>query len=449
MTPPADLRTAASTVLRRLQTSGHTAYFAGGCVRDHLRGVTPKDYDIATSATPDEVEALFHGRSDLVGKSFGVVIVRQDGVHVEVATFRRDGPYHDGRRPASVEFTSAEEDARRRDFTVNALFWNPLTDEILDFVGGREDLAAKRLCAVGNARDRFTEDKLRLLRAVRFASNLGFEIEPATWSALCELAPEITRVAPERIREELTRWLTGPHPERGLDLLDNSGLLARLLPEVAAQKGVDQPPQFHPEGDVYVHVRLMLSHLREPSAVLAWSVLLHDIGKPPTRSVDATGRIRFNGHEVVGARMARALLERLRFSNADIDAICACVANHMAFKDAPHMRLSTLKRFLNRPTFPDELALHRIDCLSSHGDLSIHTFLNDQLATLPPEEIAPPPLITGHDVIALGMKPGPALGAVVKEAYQMQLEGAFDGREPALHWLRARLAPGGGNHGPA
>ena len=359
------MREDAERVLRRLQEAGHAAYFAGGCVRDQLRGAPPHDFDVATSARPEQVEALFPKRSDLVGKSFGVVIVRERSAFIEVATFRRDGVYADGRHPESVEFTTAEEDAQRRDFTVNALFWDPVQDRILDYVGGRADLEAKLLRAVGEPAKRFEEDKLRLLRAVRFASNLGFRIEACTWEAICRCAPQIESVSAERIRDELTKWLCGKDPACGLDLLDQSGLLARLLPEVAAQKGVDQPPEFHPEGDVFAHVRLMLTHLCDADPILAWSVLLHDIGKPPTRTVDETGRIRFNGHESKGAQMAEELLTRLRFSNAQSAAICACVLNHMTFKDVPQMRTATLKRLLGRETILPELELHRIDCLSS------------------------------------------------------------------------------------
>ncbi len=429
----------AMAVVSRLRDAGFGAFFAGGCVRDHLRGVPPHDFDIATSARPDEVESLFPGRSDLVGKSFGVAIVREGSLRFEVATFRADGPYSDGRHPDSVTFTSAEEDARRRDFTVNALFYDPFALRVLDHTGGVADLAARRLRAVGDPARRFAEDKLRLLRAVRFAANLGFEIEPATWDALRRMAPEIAVVSAERIRDELDKWLTGPDPARGLDLLDASGLLDVLLPEVAALRGVDQPPEFHPEGDVFVHTRLMLSHLRNAGSVLAWSVLLHDIGKPPTRTVDANGRIRFNGHETEGARMAAGLLRRLRFPNNHADAITACVVNHMAFKDVPRMKVSTLKKLMARPTFPDELALHRIDCLGSHGQLDIHRMLEEKRAEFASEPIQPEPLVRGADLLDLGLPPGPKLGAILREAYDLQLEGALATREAALAWLRNRL----------
>jgi poly(A) polymerase len=435
-----DMRAAAESIVRRLQSAGHTAYFAGGCVRDELRGEPPHDYDVATSARPEQVEALFPRHSDLVGKSFGVVIVRWDGAMVEVATFRRDGPYRDGRHPDSVEFTTAEEDAHRRDFTVNALFLDPVTGEVHDFVQGREDLERRLLRAVGCAQDRFREDKLRLLRAVRFAANLNFEVEAETWRAVCELAQTIQEISPERIRDELTKWLTGPDPARGLDLLDASGLLREVLPEVAGQKGVEQPPEFHPEGDVFKHVRLMLSQLRNAGDILAWSVLLHDIGKPPTYSVDPTGRIRFNGHETVGAKMAEQRLRALRFSNAQIEQISICIANHMQFKDAPNMRTSTLKKMLARDTFDIELELHRLDCLSSHGGLDIHAFLKERRAALAVEEVRPAPVLRGSDLIALGMAPGPAMGALLREAYDLQLEGTLSDLDTALDWARGRLS---------
>lgn len=433
------MRAAAERIVRKLRAAGHEALFAGGCVRDHLRGVEPHDYDVATEALPERVASLFPGRSDLVGKSFGVVIVREGGQPVEVATFRRDGPYLDGRHPSSVTFTDAEEDARRRDFTVNALFWDPVSGEIRDYVGGRSDLEARVLRAVGEPGRRFEEDRLRLLRAVRFAANLGFEIEGETWRALCERAGEISVVSAERVRDELSRWLTGPDPARGLDLMDGSGLLAVLLPEVAAQKGVDQPPQFHPEGDVFTHVRLMLGLLRSAGEVLAWSVLLHDIGKVPTRSVDRDGRIRFNGHEVVGERMARDVLARLRFSKAKIDAICECVGNHMTFKDAPEMRASRLKRLLARETFGDELELHRIDCAASHGDMSIYEFLVARRAEFSAEVLRPEPFLRGKDVLDRGVAAGPRVGALLREAYELQLDGKLRDRDAALAWLQAQL----------
>ncbi len=441
------MRAAAEKIVIKLQQAGFETYFAGGCVRDRLRGVEPHDYDVATAARPDAVEALFPGRSDLVGKSFGVVRVRVQDATVEVATFRQDGLYLDGRRPSEVTFTSAEEDAKRRDFTVNALFCDPVSDRIVDFVGGRADLEKKLLRAVGDPAKRFGEDRLRLLRGVRLASTLGFEIEPETWSALRRAAPQIGQVSAERVREELSKWLCGQGSERGLDLLDASGLLVVLLPEVAAMKGVEQPPQFHPEGDVFVHTRLMLSLMESPSETLAWAVLLHDIGKPPTRRVDETGRPRFNGHETVGGRMAEKMLMRLRFSNEKTEAICAMVANHMTFKDAPQMRLSTLKKLLARPTFDEELELHRLDCLGSHGQTEIYDFLKTKLAEMPAEAVRPDPFVRGGDLLAAGLAPGPRVGELLRQAYDLQLEGKISCREEGLGWvdgLGLPAAAGGG-----
>ncbi|MDE1169903.1 MAG: CCA tRNA nucleotidyltransferase [Verrucomicrobium sp.] len=441
MSDAALMERAAAGVVRRLQEAGHAAYFAGGCVRDRLLGRAPHDFDVATDAVPDQVIALFPRTTGLIGKSFGVVGVMTEAGAIEVATFRQDLEYRDGRRPEGVRFVTAQEDAQRRDFTVNGLFYDPVAGKVIDFVGGQADLERKVLRAIGDPAARFREDRLRLLRAVRFATTLGFAIDPATWEAVRAAAPAVAAeggVSPERIREELDKIWTGPDPARGLDLLDQSGLLQAVLPEVVALHGVEQPPQFHPEGDVYKHTRLMLSKLPpQPSRVLALSVLFHDIGKPATFQVDPTGRIRFNGHETVGARMTEEILGRLRYSNEVIGQVVACVENHMSFKDAPQMRLSTLKRFLARPTFPEELELHRIDCSSSHGLLDIYEFLKEKLATMPPEEVDPEPLLTGHDVMAeLGLKPGKELGALLKQLREAQLEGAVADREGALAFLR-------------
>ncbi|MBX7158139.1 MAG: CHASE2 domain-containing protein [Verrucomicrobiae bacterium] len=430
------MRDIAEKILRLLQSKGFEAYFAGGCVRDQLLGITPTDYDIATSARPEEVEALFPGKSDLVGKSFGVVIVKEKGCHIEVATFRKDNLYIDGRRPESVTFSSVEQDAHRRDFTINALFFDPVTNRVLDFVGGQKDLENKMICAVGDPKERFAEDKLRLLRAVRIAGALNFQIEPNTWQALQAEASTINQVSPERIREEFKKWATGPNLVKGFDLLDHSGLLKVILPEVEALKGVEQPPQFHPEGDVFVHVRLMLSHLQQRDESLVWAVLLHDIGKPATYTVDATGRIRFNGHESVSAAMSKKILTRLRFSNAQSERIVAMVANHMSFKDAPQMRLSTLKRFLSRETFFEELELHRVDCLSSHGDLKIYEFLKQHWENFSQEEIKPRGFLNGKDVLAQNIAPGPEVGKLLQKAYDLQLEGKLKNRSEALVWLK-------------
>jgi poly(A) polymerase len=422
----------AESIVRQLVQAGHVAVYAGGCVRDALLERAYPDVDIATSATPDQVQALFPKASDPQGKAFGVIRLRMDEHVFEIATFRVDGPYLDGRRPSSVIFTTAEEDARRRDFTINGMFFDPLKNEVLDYVQGRTDLAAKTIRAIGDPVARFTEDRLRLFRALRFAVQLDFEIEPSTWKALVSLAPDSKVISPERVRDELVKVFISPNPARGLDLMYDSGLLAVWIPELLEMRGCAQSPEHHPEGDVWVHTRLLLTHLKNPSPVLAFSALLHDVGKPRTSKTEPNGRIRFFGHEGVGARMADEILRRLRFSNDDIGAITACIANHMAFKDAPHMRVSTLKRMLARPTFSEELELHRIDCSSSHGQLDIHAFLQNKLSEFSQEEIKPKPLVTGHDLQELGAKPGPAMGKILHQLMDEQLEGKIADRAGAL-----------------
>ena len=430
----------ATRLVERLRAAGHEALFAGGCVRDRLLGKEAHDIDIATSARPEEIQKLFP-RTVAVGAQFGVIVVLEDGGEFQVATFRSDGAYRDGRHPESVAFTNAEGDARRRDFTVNGLFFDPLTRQILDFVGGEADLRAGILRSIGDPHARFAEDKLRLIRCVRFAASLGFEIEAETWRALVERAPEITAVSAERIRDELVKIFTHPSRVRGFDLLDQSGLLAILLPEVESLKGCEQPPDFHPEGDVFVHTRLMLSLLPEQvSTPLVFSVLFHDIGKPPTFLIDETGRIRFNGHESISASMTEKIFARLRFSNAETEATVVGVKNHMAFKDVQNMRVATLKRFLARPTIDDELELHRVDCQGSHGLLDNYDFLLRKREEFSNEPLIPPPLITGRDLIAAGLKPGPLFKKLLDSAQALQLEGGLKTREDALAWLREELA---------
>lgn len=436
-------------VAARLRAAGFQALFAGGCVRDRLRGVAPKDWDVATDARPEDVQRLFR-RTVAVGVHFGVVRVLEGGAEFEVATFRADGAYLDGRHPEGVRFTTAREDAERRDFTVNGLFLDPATDEVTDYVGGRADLAAGVLRAIGEPAARFREDKLRLLRAVRFAAALDFRVEEQTWEAVRAAAKDITRVSAERIRDELVKIFLSPRRVRGLDLLDASGLLRVLLPELDACHGCEQPPQWHPEGDVFVHTRLMLSLLPETVSVpLVFSVLLHDVGKPPTARADADGRVRFNGHEYVGAEMAERVMTRLRFSRTEIDATVEGVRNHMAFKDVQNMRTATLKRFLARPTIGDELELHRVDCAASHGYLDNLEFLRQKREEFAHEPLIPKPLVNGRDLIALGLKPGPDFGRILEATMTRQLEGGFSDREAALAWLRAEHGPhrggGGGN----
>lgn len=425
----------ATRLVERLRAAGHEAFFAGGCVRDMLLGKEAHDIDIATSAKPDEVQRLFH-RTVAVGAAFGVIVVLEDDFEFQVATFRCDGTYKDGRHPESVSFTTAEGDAKRRDFTVNGLFYDPLEKRVIDYVGGEADLKAGILRSIGNPVERFTEDKLRLIRCVRFSASLGFEIEEETWKAVCDMAPQITVVSAERLRDELVKIFTHPSRVRGFDLLDASGLLEILLPEVTHMKGCEQPPDFHPEGDVFVHTRLMLSLLPpEVSVALVFSVLLHDTGKPATFRRDETGRIRFNGHEGVSAQITTAIFERLRFSNAETEATVIGVKNHMSFKDVKNMRVATLKRFLARPTIEDEMELHRVDCLGSHGLLDNHDFLRAKQVEFSNAPLIPPPLITGRDLIANGYKPGPFFKTILDAVESMQLEGRVTTPEEALAWV--------------
>ena len=432
------MKTSAIKIIQKLRLSGHEALLAGGCVRDLLLGREPKDFDVATSATPDEVVALFPGALT-VGAHFGVVVVRQDHEQIEVATFRTDGSYKDGRHPESVTFATAEQDAQRRDFTVNGLFRDPIKDRVIDYVGGAVDLEKRVLRAIGDAHQRFDEDKLRLLRAVRFATTLGFEIEEKTWQAVCEHAPAIQSVSAERIRDELIKIFLHPNRLRGFDLLMDSGLMAQVLPEILVLKGVEQPPQWHPEGDVFIHTRLMLSLLPEQvSLPLVLSVLLHDIAKPATFAVDETGRIRFNGHDKLGAEMTGDILRRLKFPNDVIEPTQVTVEHHMVFKDVKKMKKSTLKRMMARPTWADELALHRVDCLGSNGLLDNYEFMQAKAEEFSQQPLIPQPLLNGRDLIALGWQPGKHLGAVLTEVQNAQLEGLISTREEALEWLAAQ-----------
>jgi poly(A) polymerase len=406
-------------------------------VRDLLRGVPPHDYDIATSARPEQVQSLFR-RTVAVGAQFGVISVLMEGGDFQVATFRSDGAYADGRHPESVRFSDAEEDARRRDFTVNGLFYDPVKGELLDYVGGQNDLEAGVLRAIGDPEARFKEDHLRLLRAVRFSTVLGFEIEAATWTAVQKHAASIVQVSAERIRDELLKTLLAPERLRGFDLLEQSGLLAQILPEMEALKGCQQPPQFHPEGDVWTHTRLMLGLLPETVSIpLLFAVLLHDIAKPATFSLDpAEGRIRFNGHDKLGAQMACEILTRLRFPNREIEATVECIAQHMVFKDVQHMRVSRLKRFLARPTMADELILHRVDCAGSNQDFSNYDFLLRKIEEFSNEPLIPPTLINGRDLIAMGMRAGPQFKEILDAVQSRQLEGTLQDREAALVWVQ-------------
>jgi poly(A) polymerase len=427
-------------VAGKLRAAGFTAYFAGGCVRDALLGAEPHDYDIATNAIPAQVQAIFP-KSQAVGAHFGVVVVRSGPDHIEVATFRTDGSYKDGRRPEVVTFSTPEEDAQRRDFTVNGLFYDPVSDEIIDHVGGQADLEARVLRAIGEPAARFREDHLRLMRAVRFATTLGWEIEPATWAAIKSEAPTLVKISIERIRDEFMKIMLHPNRSRGLDLLDAAGLLPHILPEMEALKGCDQPPQFHPEGDVWVHTRLMLSLLPEiVSAPLVLSVLLHDIAKPATRTVDETGRIRFNGHDDLGAEMTGDILRRLKFSNDIIEATVEAVLLHMKFMHVKDMRTAKLKRWMAHPTFDDQMALHRVDCLGCHGMLDNYEFLKAKQHEFASAPVIPPPLLTGHDLLAAGYAPGRDIGRLLTAVQDLQLEGTLTNRQEALDWLAREAA---------
>jgi poly(A) polymerase len=448
-------REAAVQIIRTLRERGHQGYLVGGCVRDLLLGREPADYDVSTDATPDQVMRIFP-ETYAVGAQFGVVLVPLKslgadssiaepegfgGSHphaIEVATFRSDGAYSDGRHPDSVRFSKdAEHDVERRDFTINGLMLDPLNgDRVIDHVGGRTDLEAGIIRTIGDPERRFGEDKLRMLRAVRFASRFEYEIAPVTFAAMQKLAPQIEQVSRERVRDELTRMLTEGHARHAFELLDASGLLKEVLPEVARMKGVAQPPQYHPEGDVWVHTLILLSMLRRGcSLTLAWGALLHDVGKPPTFKV-APDRIRFDGHVEVGTRMTEEICERLRFSNDDTAQIAALVANHLRFADVKKMKESTFKRFVRMPLFEEHLELHRIDCLGSHGILDLYEFTREKLARMPAEEVRPNPLITGDDLIRAGYPPGPQYKEILTAVEDAQLEGHLRDRDAALDFVR-------------
>ena len=433
-----NLSDTAKRIALRLIEKGHTTYFAGGCVRDSLLGNEPKDFDIATSATPDEVLKLFP-KSDPIGAHFGVILVKENGYHFEVATFRHDGSYNDGRHPESVTFSSPEEDAARRDFTVNGIFQHPATSELIDFVQGSEDIKKRTLRAIGNATERFNEDALRLMRAVRFATTLDFQIEEQTWKAICDHSNLLKKISAERIRDEFTKILISPHRARGFDLLTESGLMRYIVPEIYDLIGCEQPPQWHPEGDVYTHTRIMLEMLEEkPSTELALSVLLHDIGKPATYTYNEDeDRIRFSGHDSVGAEMTEVILRRLKYSNQVIDDTRAMVANHMNFMNVQKMRIAKVKRFMARPTFEDEMELHRVDCASSNGISENYDFLRNKAEEFAAEPLIPKALVTGRDLINLGMNPGPDFKAILNDVQTEQLEGKLNDRDEALLFIKA------------
>jgi poly(A) polymerase len=433
----------ANSICEMLERSKHQALLVGGCVRDLLLGHEPADYDVATDATPVEVAGLFP-ESVAVGAQFGVILVPKDGMKVEVATFRSDVGYSDGRHPDSVVYAkTAEQDVQRRDFTINGLLMRHDTGEVLDFIGGQKDLRAGIIRAIGDPDHRFAEDKLRMMRAVRFAARFGFEIEEATSRAIRRRVAEIQQVSPERLREELTKMLTEGAARPAFERLEESGLLQQVLPEIAAMKGVEQPPEFHPEGDVWIHTRLMLEKLEKgASPTLAWGVLLHDVGKPPTfQSAAETGdRIRFNHHVDVGVRMAEAISRRLRFSNEETEQISALVANHMRFGAVEEMKKATLKRFVRLPRFDEHLELHRLDCLSSHRHLDSYQFVQRFLDETPPEQVRPERLLRGDDLLAMGYRPGPLFARILSGVEDAQLEGQIKTREEAREYVLRNFA---------
>ena len=437
----------ATLVVETLRQHGFQAYLVGGCVRDLLLEREPKDYDVATDATPSQVMDIFP-QTYAVGAQFGVVLVPPNRVQrnageesqanaVEVATFRSDIGYSDGRHPDEVRFSrDPREDVARRDFTINGMLLDPVSGKVLDFVDGRDDLAAGIVRTIGDPEKRFAEDKLRMLRAVRFAARFGYQIDAATFEAIHKLAPRIEVVSRERVRDELTRMLTEGHARRAFLMLDESSLLQEVLPEISAMKGVAQPPEFHPEGDVFVHTMLLLENLPNPCPLtLAWGALLHDVGKPTTFRV-APDRIRFDGHVEVGVKIAEEICRRMRFSNEETEQILALVDNHMRFGQATRMKESTLKRFLRLPGFDEHLALHRADCLASHRNLTTYEFVQQKLAEIPPEKIRPRPLVTGDDLIEAGHVPGPRFREILNAVEDAQLEGRLPSRDAALEFVR-------------
>jgi len=445
-------------ILRKIREAGFTAYFAGGAVRDKLTGRPPKDYDIATDALPDSIENFFP-KTVAVGKAFGVIVVVQNGLETEVATFRTDVGYQDGRRPDSVQFCGAQEDAKRRDFTINGMFYDPVTDKIIDYVGGRADLEKKIIRAIGNPETRFAEDHLRMLRAVRFAHTLEFEIEPATRAAIQQYAANLSKISAERIENEFSRILTeSAKPGNALRELVDLGLMKHIIPELLPMIGQEQPPQFHPEGDVFEHTALMLNLMNEqagmpapPAAqaslpvhpsnfkkLLAYTVLLHDVGKPAS-AFQAADRLRFHGHDRKSAEMAEEILRRLKLPVKEIKQIVTAIGGHMRFIEVQRMKRSTLRKMMGAETFGLELELHRLDCAGSHGLLDNYEFLLEKLDEMQSEPALPEPWVTGKDLIELGVQPGPPMGALLQKAYDAQLEGRFVIRDELLLWIKKEV----------
>lgn len=428
----------AKRIVKRLVDRGYPSYFAGGAVRDLVMGVPPSDIDIATAAPPEKVAEIFE-KTIPVGAQFGVVLVLEDGEPFEVATFRSEGAYRDGRRPESVTFTDAESDVRRRDFTINGLLYDPLRNEILDRVGGRRDIELKLIRSIGDPRERFDEDKLRLLRAVRFASTLDFEIEEATGAAIRAMASAIHVVSGERLGRELVKIFTGPAPARGLELLDRTGLLASILPEVARMRGVEQGELHHPEGDVFAHTVKILTLLERPSTSLAFAALLHDVGKPATWNPG--GKPLFPNHAAVGGEMARGILDRLRFPRATRERIAHGVLSHLRFFDARKMRVATLRRFMAEENYAEELELHRLDCLAGSGDLTNWEFLREKAEEFRRRPLPAPPLLRGADLLELGFRQGPRIGRILREIEELRLEGRLESRDAAERWVRENHSP--------
>jgi poly(A) polymerase len=430
-------RQAATEIVRRLRSGGFPAYWVGGCVRDMVMGHPPRDYDVTTGATPEQVVKLFPGALT-VGAQFGVVIVPHDAGNVEVATFRSDGVYADGRHPREVRYArTPQEDVQRRDFTINGLLYDPLCDQVLDYVGGQADIRARRLRTIGDPTERFGEDRLRMLRAVRFTARFGFDLEAAVLVAIRHLAPQIHSVSAERVRDELIKMLTEGPARLGFELLDQSGLLAEILPEIKRLQGVQQPAEFHPEGDVWIHTLMMLEGLRHPTPTLAWGVLLHDVGKPPTFTIRE--RIRFDNHVEVGAKMAAEVCGRLRITSRETERIVELVRHHLRFKDFPRMKRSTQLRFLRMEGFNEHLELHRLDCLSSHLDLTNYEMARRMLDETPEEQIKPAPILRGDDLIAKGYGPGPVFKEILRAVEDAQLEGRIHNRTEALRLVEEQF----------
>lgn len=431
-------RAQAISIVQQLRAEGYDSFFAGGCVRDMLLGKEPQDYDIATNARPEDIQRIFPVTVP-VGAQFGVILVVIDGAPFEVASFRHDGPYLDGRRPSAVRFGTLEEDIQRRDFTINGMVYDPLADRVIDRVGGQDDLRRGLVRAIGDPQARFEEDRLRMIRAVRFAASLRFEIDPATFAAIQKLAPGIAVISWERIGDEITRILTEGGARLGFELLDRSGLLEIILPEIVAMKGTAQSPDYHPEGDVFTHTLLLLSHLHSPTETLAYGCLLHDVAKPLCIRRDGD-RITFYGHTEQGAEMAEAILKRLKRGRAVWQRVVYLVRNHLRQVQAPQMRLSTLKRFLREEGIEELLELARIDALSSNGDLSYYRFCQERRGALKQEEIRPEPLVRGGDLIELGFKPGPQFKEILSQVEDAQLGGELHSRDEAIEWIRSKFS---------